>query len=116
MSHANADASSNVLKDHDDPEPGSTWFIGLAGAIVLTALVLGISVLYYGTNTERVDQVVVDRPSIPLERLRAEQQQKLVDYAKYTFTDPDGKTVERIRIPVKDAMAIVLKEKSLGGP
>ena len=107
MAHA---STETPLKDHDDPEPGATWFIGLAGAIVFTALVLGLSVLYYGTDKEQVDHVVVDRSSAELTRHLAEQTAKLQEYGRYKYTDPDGKTSDRVRIPIEEAMAIVVKE------
>lgn len=113
MAHTSTEA---LLKDHDDPEPGATWFIGLAGAIVFTALVLGISVMYYGTDREQVDRVVVDRSSAELTRHVAAQTAKLEEYGRYSYTDPDGKISQRVRIPIEEAMAIVVKEGRLAPP
>ncbi len=96
--------------DFDDPEPGTTWFIGLAGAIVFTALVLAISVLYYGANSDLEDAVVINQPTQALEELRHAQRQKLVEYSRYTIADADGKPQPKLRIPVKDAMKLLVTE------
>lgn len=110
MSHHPTDDTSG---DFDDPEPGTTWFIGLAGAIVFTALVLAISVLYYGTNAEVEDAVVIEQPTEALEQLRLAQRQKLVEYSRYTIDDADGKPQPKLRIPVKDAMKLMVTEGTL---
>lgn len=44
------------LEPYDDPEPGSLWFISLAGTIILVALVVAISAINF--NTERHEAVV----------------------------------------------------------
>ncbi len=110
MSH---DPPLHTDLDHDDPEPGLTWFIGLAGAIILTALVLAISVLYFGVMTRQEDKVVFNRPSAPLEALRHEQREKLVEFAQYSVTDADGKVETHLRIPIRDAMSLIVKEGTL---
>lgn len=53
MSHPSNPTSNALtqLEPFDDPEPGSTWFVSLAGVIVLIALIVAISALNF--NTER---------------------------------------------------------------
>ncbi|HMN94848.1 MAG TPA: hypothetical protein PKC43_01085 [Phycisphaerales bacterium] len=103
--------------DHDDPEPGSTWFVGLAGAIVLTALVLAISVLYFSAVEEKLERVVGEVPALELERLRVSQQQLVAEFGRYTFVDGAGAESTRLRMPVSDAMRLIVERGALpAGP
>lgn len=78
MSHApNTSGSANAqLEPFDDPEPGSTWFISLAGVIVLVALVIAISAVAFRAEHKEFEVKVVDRsagalPVIPAAPLDA---------------------------------------------
>lgn len=110
------DSSTLSPVDHDDPEPGSTWFVGLAGAIVLTALVLAISVLYFSAVEERTERVVTEVPSMEIERLRTSQKQLVSEFDRYTTVDPEGAEISRLRIPVSRAMELIVAEGSFAPP
>lgn len=116
LSHAETHPVDTPGIGHDDPEPQATWFIGLAGAVVFTAIVLAVSVLFFGTRGEVVNAQVVNVQSRQREVLRSEQLALISQYGRYTMTDPDGKEVQRTRIPVTDAMDLILKEGTLGAP
>lgn len=95
---------------HDDPEPGSTWFVSLAGAVVFTALVLALSVLYYGVQGDRVDAVVVREAPAEFTSLRHAQLAQTVEYGRYTLKDAQNRDVAHIRIPVSEAMKLIVAE------
>ena len=116
LSHAETHPVDTPGIGHDDPEPQATWFIGLAGAVIFTAIVLAVSVLFFGTRGEVVTKEVVNVQSREREVLRSEQLALVSQYGRYTFTDPNGKEVQRTRIPVTEAMSLILKEGKLGAP
>jgi len=49
------------LEPLDDPEPGSTWFVSLAGVIILVALVIAISAVNFNTERDEFATKVVER-------------------------------------------------------
>ena len=105
--------------DFDDPEPGSTWFISIAGAVVFTALVLALSVLYYGVKKDQTDIVVIREVPRDLQHLKETQLTELNEYGFYDVTTPDDQVVERLRIPIKRAMELVLQDggfRTTGAP
>lgn len=100
--------------DFDDPEPGSTWFISLAGAVVFTALVLALSVLYYGVQGDVVVEVVDREAPAQFTALRNAQVAATREYARYSVTVGEDQSVERLRIPVSRAMELVVKDGGFG--
>ncbi len=108
-----AHGDPNVLVDHDDPEPGMTWFMTLASAIVLTALVLGLSALYYGVAASWNEDLVVSAPAERIESLRSEQRTLLTMPRRFEVLDVEGNPVPRIGVPLADAMEAMVREGSL---
>ena len=104
---ANTSAISTQL---DDPEPGSTWFFSLAGIVILVALVVAASVMYFHAETRETDAKVIDPAYAKLEAVRATWREQLGSYQRYPWTEADGKVNQKIRIPVERAMEIVAKE------
>jgi len=102
-----------VLEDHDDPEPGMTWFITLASAIVLTALVLGLSALYYGVADQWTQEMVISKPAEQYERLRNDQLSLLAAPRRFEVLDADGNPVSRIGIPIGQAMEALVDDGAL---
>lgn len=94
----------------DDPEPGSTWFFSLAGIVILVALVVAASVMYFHVENREVDEKVVDPAYARLEATRAAWREQLGSYQGYAWTQPDGKSVRKVRIPVDRAMELVAQE------
>jgi len=92
----------------DDPEAGSTWFLSLATVVVFTACVLALSAMYFDFQEGEVEEKIVNEPVIALQKMRLEQQEGLTEYGTYTVEDPDGKVIDRIRIPIKEAMQLEL--------
>jgi len=99
----------------DDPEPGSTWFFSLAGIVILVALVVAGSVMYFHAETRETDVKVIDPAYAKLETVRATWREQLGSYQRYPWTGADGKVSQKIRIPIDRAMEIVEKE-GFGAP
>ena len=103
----------------DDPEPGSTWFFSLAGIVILVALVVAASVMYFHAETRETETKVIDPAYATLESLRAKWREQLGSYQRYAWTQPDGKNVQKVRVPVARAMELVVQEglpASAGAP
>ncbi|MBQ71481.1 MAG: hypothetical protein CMJ67_01095 [Planctomycetaceae bacterium] len=95
----------------DDPEAGTTWFLALVGVVVMVVTVLALVVMYFDFEGSEVDRKIVDRPTVSLEELKLGQQETLTEYGTYEIEDAEGNMVKRIRIPVKQAMELVLADE-----
>ena len=85
----------------DDPEPGSSWFISVAGIVVLVVFFVALAVIYFRAEQSEFDRKVVDRPIEPLVELKNAQNLLLAESGEYV--DPDTGERRR-RIPIEDAM------------
>lgn len=103
-------AQTDILKQLDDPEPGSTWFWSLASIVVFVVIIVAASAFYFKVDSFEVDAKIIDQPTLSLEQLRAAQREELAVYSNYTWTLPDGKTTTYTRIPIDRAMEMVVKD------
>ena len=87
----------------DDPEPGRTWTVSLVGIIILAALIIAISVIYFRTEQAEVNAKVIEPEYLALKDLRGAQESLLASTGTYTI-EIGGTAVERRRIPVTEAM------------
>ena len=97
------ETSTGVL--WDDPEAGQTWLVSLIGIIILTAVVIALSVMYFKTEQTEVDLKVIEPQYIALEDLKLKQMELLSSSGTYSL-DIAGKPVERQRIPVAEAIKL----------
>ncbi|MCH2161633.1 MAG: hypothetical protein MK085_07130 [Phycisphaerales bacterium] len=88
----------------DDPEFGATWFLTLASVVVFIVCVLALSAVYFDFEEAEVETKIMDQPVIALQKLRLGQEELLTTYGRYSIEDPDGNIIERIRIPITQAM------------
>ena len=88
----------------DDPEYGATWFLTLATVVVFSVSVLALSAIYFDFEEGEVEVKIIDQPVVQLQKMRLEQEEMLTKYGKYEIEDPDGNIIERIRIPISQAM------------
>jgi hypothetical protein len=102
--------TSAIPTQLDDPEPGSTWFFSLAGIVILVALVVAASVMYFHAETRETDVKVIDPAYAKLEGVRASWREQLGSYQRYPWTEADGKVTQKVRIPVDRAMELVVQE------
>ena len=103
-------APTDILKQLDDPEPGSTWFWSLATIVVFVVVVVAASAFYFKIDSFEEDAKVIDQPTLSLEQLRATQREELAVYSKYTWTMPDGTTATFTRIPIDRAMEMFMQD------
>lgn len=108
MSH---DPIHPELEQMDDPEAGSTWFVSLVSVVLMAVTVLALVAMYFGFAQTEVDLKVVDRPVVSLEELRLAQETTLTETGTYDIENAEGETVTRIRIPITDAMGLVVAEQ-----
>jgi len=107
------ETSTGVL--WDDPEAGQTWLVSLIGIIILTAVVIALSVMYFKTEQTEVDLKVIEPQYAALEDLKLKQMELLGSSGSYSL-DIAGKPVERQRIPVAEAIKMVSKNAALTVP
>ena len=107
------ETSTGVL--WDDPEAGQTWLVSLIGIIILTAVVIALSVMYFKTEQTEVDLKVIEPQYIALEDLKLKQMELLSSSGNYSL-DIAGKPVERQRIPVAEAIKLVAQNSALTVP
>ena len=107
------ETSTGVL--WDDPEAGQTWVVSLIGIIILTAVVIALSVMYFKTEQTEVDLKVIEPQYIALEDLKLKQMELLSSSGTYSL-DIAGKPVERQRIPVAQAIKLVAQNSALTVP
>ena len=107
------ETSTGVL--WDDPEAGQTWVVSLIGIIILTAVVIALSVMYFKTEQTEVDLKVIEPQYIALEDLKLKQMELLSSSGTYSL-DIAGKPVERQRIPVAEAIKLVAQNSALTVP
>lgn len=118
MAHANPGTdpvTTPFEAQTDDPEGGSTWFISLASVVLFIAVVLAVCVLYFSVENRLVEEVVTDVPVKSFQDGKQAQLAQLASYERYSETDPDGKPVERIRIPIDRAFEVVIARQAGGG-
>ena len=107
------ETSTGVL--WDDPEAGQTWLVSLIGIILLTAVVIALSVMYFKTEQTEVDLKVIEPQYLALEDLKLKQMELLGSSGAYSL-DIAGKPVERQRIPVAQAIKLVSQNAALTVP
>ena len=103
-------APTDILKQLDDPEPGSTWFWSLASIVVFVVIIVAASAFYFKIDSFEVDAKIIEQPTLSLEQLRAGQREELAVYSNYSWTLPDGKTATFTRIPIDRAMEMVIQD------
>ncbi len=94
----------------DDPEPGMTWFLSLAGTVGFVAVVIAVCVMYFGMQDSFTQtRVIEELPQESFELANAQKSQ-IAQYGRYLEVDSDDKTTERIHIPIDHAMKLLVAE------
>ncbi len=97
-------------EDHDDPVSGQTWLIGSLGALVLVAIMLGLTAMYYNAKAREIHKVVVSPERLEVLQLRQEQQALLAGPPRWVTRDDGAETVRALIIPIDRAMELVVME------
>ena len=111
--HNEFETSTGVL--WDDPEAGKTWLVSLMGVIILAALVIALSVMYFRTEATEVEAKVIAPEYLALKDLKTRQLELLASKGAYSV-EVNGKQVQRNRIPVADAMRMLAENPALAVP
>ncbi|MDP6692947.1 MAG: hypothetical protein QF444_01360 [Phycisphaerales bacterium] len=101
--------SHHTVNDHEDPDGWATWAIGIGGSFLMIATVAIAAGVYYRSvmteaETKNINVTFEQRDMI------LEAQQAVLEEAAHWVRhhNPEsGETIDRLVIPVNDAMNIV---------
>ncbi len=96
--------------DHEDPVSGQTWLIGFLGALVLVAMMLGLTAIYYNAKAREINKVVIIPERQEVRQLLQEQESLLAGPPRWVTRDDGAETVEALIIPIEWAMELVVAE------
>lgn len=96
--------------DHEDPLTGPSWYVGIVGVLILVAMLLGLTALYYNMVTEEEVEKVINSGREELEDLRREQSLYLTGPARWEERLVDGEVVIALIIPIEEAMELVVRD------
>lgn len=99
----------------DDPEEGKTWLVSLIGIVVLCALVIFLSVVFFRAETTEVEQKVVDKSWEALQTAKRAQLDLLTQSNTYAV-EVGGKQLNRQRIPITQAMEKLAADPRMAAP
>lgn len=99
----------------DDPEEGKTWLVSLISIVVLCALVVFLSVVFFRAEQREVTVKVVDESWLSLQRAKQAQVEQLAASGSYEATVGD-KPVKRERMPIGKAMETLAANPALANP
>lgn len=99
----------------DDPEAGKTWTVSLMGVTILAALVVALSVMYFGSEQKEIEAKVIAPEYLALKDLKARQLDLLASRGAYSV-EVNGQQVQRQRIPVTEAMQRMAENPRLAAP
>jgi len=99
----------------DDPESGKTWLVSLMGTTIIAALVIALSVMYFHSEQNVVEEKVIEPQYLALKDLKTKQQALLASSGSYSV-EVGGQQVTRQRIPVDQAIAMMAGNPALAVP
>lgn len=94
----------------DDPVAATTWLVSLVGVLLLVAIVLGITAIYYNVKADKVKQEVLSQPYETVEAMRAQQEALLQGPPRRVTRMGETGEVEALVIPIDRAMELVVAE------
>ncbi len=108
------DYTNDILNDHEDPDGWATWAIGLGGAFLLIATVARGTGIYYRAVMAEDGVKNINISYEQRDMIIAAQQAVLEETAHWVRTyDPEsGEPVDRLVIPIHDAMEIISGERT----
>ncbi|MBX3374013.1 MAG: hypothetical protein KF817_09265 [Phycisphaeraceae bacterium] len=105
-----SDHSEHNPSDHEDPLAGPTWTVGIAGILLLAALVLGGTALTYQVRGREQARVQVAPAVAAVEALRAEQRGRLAGPARRELRDDSESGEPALVIPIDAAIDLVVRD------
>ncbi|MCP3902744.1 MAG: hypothetical protein GY715_03830 [Planctomycetes bacterium] len=98
--------------DHEDPEPGPTWIVGIAGTVLLAVTILGLTAMFWDVTGSARQERVVDQPVAALEQLEAEQAERLMAGPHRESRVELAEGEEALVIPIDRAIELYAREAS----
>ncbi len=98
------------IDDHEDPAASSTSLVGFIGVVLLVVTMLGVTALYYNVKASQEHDVVVGIDRWDVEKLRIQQEGRLIAPARWEERDEGGEVTRELVIPLERAMKIVVEE------
>lgn len=98
--------------DHEDPASGPTSLMGLVGALLLVAILLGITALWYNVKAEEVHTQVVAQPRREVQDMRKSQLALLQREPQWVTRQGETGEVRALVVPIERAMEIVVAENA----
>ena len=98
------------IDDHEDPAAGSTSLVGFISVVLLVVTMLGVTALYYNVKASQEHDVVVGIDRWDVEKLRIQQEGRLIAPARWEERDEGGEVTRELIIPLERAMKIVVEE------
>ena len=89
---------------YDDPDVPASAVVGIVGAILLFAIIVGLQALFYRMEEGERSRKVYEQPDQALQQLDADQLGTLTSYG---WVDQQRGVVH---IPIERAMALVVEE------
>jgi|TARA_Y100000031_G_scaffold15049_1_gene15875 hypothetical protein len=99
----------HIENEHEDPDGWATWAIGIGGSfLMITTVAIACGIYYSAATTEAFDKNVNIRYE-ERDMVREAQRAVLVESAHWVSEQhPEtGETVERLVLPINDAMNII---------
>ena len=96
--------------DHDDPSTGLTWYVGGIGALLMVAILLALTALYYNVKAEEIQDQFVKPGRLEVMDLHARQEQRLHVPGEWVTREEAGETVRAYVIPIERAMELIAAE------
>jgi hypothetical protein len=104
------------MNHHHDIKTASLALYGFVGTLIVMVLVFVMVVLYYQTTSRLEYERNISQPYAELETALEDQRIRLVEYERGDTVQVDGQPQTQFRIPIDEAMEIVLKEWDSGVP
>ena len=98
------------IDDYEDPAASSTSLVGFIGVVLLVVTMLGVTALYYNVKASQEHDVVVGIDRWDVEKLRIQQEGRLIAPARWEERDEGGEVTRELIIPLERAMKIVVEE------
>lgn len=101
--------------DHEDPQGGATWLVGIVGTVLFIIIIMGVTALLKATVAETTDAVIIATEPVELQQVLERDQKRLYsDPRVIEYVDVDGNEQTRIAIPIDRAIELTAEQYSAG--
>ena len=97
-----------------DIQAGPLFIMSFVGAAIVLMIVLVLMVLYYGAEHRLEYERTISQPYVDTERALLDQRARLEEYQRLADVEEFGATRPAYRVPINDAMRMVLADWESG--